>query len=38
MPSESRGSLLTTITFVGERLDIIDPDAAVTGTRQTMDP
>jgi hypothetical protein len=38
MPSESRGPLLTTITFVGERQDIIDPDAAVTGTRQTTDP
>jgi hypothetical protein len=38
MPSESRGPLLTTITFVGERQDIIEPDAAVTGTRQTTDP
>jgi hypothetical protein len=26
---------MTTITFLGERQDIIDPDAAVTAARQT---
>jgi hypothetical protein len=33
-----RCGLMTTITFLGERQDIIDPDAAVTAARQTTEP
>ena len=29
---------MTTITFLGGRQDIIDPDAAVTAARQTTEP
>jgi len=32
------GGLMTTITFLGEQQDIINPDAAVSAARQTTEP